>query len=194
MKRKSCIALMLAACGAIAVTAVSHPSPRFIWNASASAPIGLYSVSPIDQPTTGQLVAISPPPHWARWMAERHYLPVGVPLLKHAAALPGQLVCRAGRAVSVDGGVIAFALSRDRLGRPLPDWQGCHQLRNDEIFAVNAAVPDSFDGRYFGPLPARSVIGAASPIYTQAAPGRPFIWRNSADPIAPQLLDERTTP
>lgn len=194
MKRKSCIALMLAACGAIVVTAVSHPSPRLIWNASASAPIGLYSVSPIDRPTVGQLVAISPPPHWARWMAGRHYLPLGIPLLKHVAALPGQLVCRTGRAVSVDAEVIAFALSRDRLVRSLPDWQGCHQLRHDEIFAVNAAVPDSFDGRYFGPLPARSVIGAVSPIYTQAAPGRPFIWRNSADPIAPQLLDNRTNP
>lgn len=194
MKRKSCIALMLAACGVIAATAVSHPSPRLIWNASASAPIGLYSVRPIVRPNAGQLLAISPPPHWARWMAERHYLPLGVPLLKHLAALPRQRVCRTGRAVSVDGVVIAFALSHDRLGRPLPDWQGCHQLRNDEIFAVNAAVPDSFDGRYFGPLPARSVIGAASPIYTQAAPGRPFVWRSLADSIAPQLLDERTNP
>lgn len=194
MKRNSCIALMLAACGTLGVTAAVHPTPRLIWNASASAPIGLYSVSPIDRPTAGEFVAISPPPHWARWMAERHYLSLGVPLLKHITALPGQLVCRTGRAVSVDGVVIAFALSHDRLGRPLPDWQGCHQLRSTEIFAANAAVPDSFDGRYFGPLPVGSVIGTASPIYTQNASDKPFVWRGAAIPIAHQPLNERTNP
>ncbi|MCB2056472.1 MAG: S26 family signal peptidase [Novosphingobium sp.] len=194
MKRKSCIALMLAACGTIGVTAAIHPSPRLIWNASASAPIGLYSVSPIGRPTAGQLVAITPPPYWARWMAERHYLPLGVPLLKHVAALPGQHACRTGRALSVDGAVVAFALARDRRGRPLPVWKGCRQLRDGEIFAVNTAVPDSFDSRYFGPLPARSVIGAASPIYTRAALGRPFIWRETARPITLQPTYERTDP
>jgi type IV secretory pathway protease TraF len=94
----------------------------------------------------------------------------------------------------VDGEVIAIALSRDRLGRPLPDWQGCHQLRSNEIFAVNAAVPDSFDGRYFGPLPVGSVIGVASAVYTQAAPGKPFVWRGSDVSIAHPQLDERTNP
>jgi conjugative transfer signal peptidase TraF len=194
MTRRSCITLMLAACGAIAVTAVSHPSPRLIWNASASAPIGLYAVTPSDRLLAGKLLAIVPPPDWARWLAERHYLPLGVPLLKHAAALPGHHVCRIGRAVSVDGEVIAMALARDRLGRPLPVWQGCHRLRSGEIFVMNAAVPDSLDGRYFGPLPAHSVIGVASPIYTRAAPGGPFVWRSTAIPIAHQLPDERTRP
>lgn len=194
MMRKSCVALMLVACGTIGVTAAIHPSPRLIWNASASAPIGLYSVSPADRPTTGQLVAISPPPYWSRWMAERHYLPLGVPLLKHVAALPGQIVCRTGRAVSVDGEVVAFALSRDRRGRPLPDWQDCRQLRDSEIFVVNAAVRDSFDSRYFGPLPVASVIGAASPIYTQTVPGKPFVWRGTVLSIAHQQPDERTNP
>src|SRR3546814_6263031 len=88
-------------------------------------------------------------------MANRHYLPIGVPLMKHVVALPGQWACRVGAVVSVDGNRVAIAKSHDRMGRPLPSWQGCHRVRTDELFLLNPA-PDSLDGRYFGALPARS--------------------------------------
>ncbi|MBV8103395.1 MAG: S26 family signal peptidase [Hyphomicrobiales bacterium] len=35
----------------------------------------------------------------------------------------------------------------------------------DEVFLMNAAA-DSLDGRYFGPLPAASIIGRAAPLWT----------------------------
>lgn len=55
----------------VAVTVVG-PTPRFLWNASASAPIGLYRLHRSDPPVIGQLVAALPPAHLGRWMAERH--------------------------------------------------------------------------------------------------------------------------
>lgn len=145
--------------------AVADPFPRVIWNASASAPIGLYRIHPDRDPPTGALVAVTPPQRWARWMAERGYLPEGVPLLKHVAAKAGQRVCRIGAAVSVDALPVAIALAHDRRGRSLPAWQGCRTLQRGELLLLNPAHPDSLDGRYFGPLLASAVIGRATPLH-----------------------------
>src|SRR3546814_8827768 len=71
----------------VTLVAAVLPLPKLLlWNASASAPIGLYRINPFARPAVGDMVAVAPPPALARFMAERHYLPVGVPLLKHVAA------------------------------------------------------------------------------------------------------------
>ena len=69
------------------------------------------------------------------------------------------------------------ALDRDRLGRPLPVWQGCRRIADGAIFLMNPDVRDSLDGRYFGPLPAASVIGRATPLYTDEDGDGRFVWR-----------------
>ena len=98
----------------------------------------------------------------------RGYLPEGVPLLKHVAAKAGQRVCRIGAVVSVDARPVATARARDGKGRPLPIWRGCRTLKPGEIFLLNPSVPDSLDGRYFGPLPTSAVIGRATPLHLRA--------------------------
>ena len=148
--------------------AILDPRPRVIWNASASAPIGLYRIHPDSDPPTGALVAIAPPERLAHWLSARGYLPEGVPLLKHVAAKAGQRVCRVGVVVSVDDRRVAIARARDGRGRSLPVWQGCRTLRPGELLLLNPAHPDSLDGRYFGPLPASAVIGCATPLWLRA--------------------------
>jgi conjugative transfer signal peptidase TraF len=162
---------------AFVAVAVLHPAPRILWNASASAPLGLYRIKPERNAPLGALVAVTPPERLARWMAERRYLGLGAPLLKHVAAKSGQRICRIGGVVSVESRPVAVARERDRLGRPLPVWRGCRTLATGELLLLNPAVPDSFDGRYFGPLPASAVIGRAVPILTRDAPGSPLVWR-----------------
>ncbi len=135
-----------------------HHTPRLLWNGSASTPVGLYSLHPVGQLRVGDLVADRPPPALSQLMAERHYLPQNVPLLKYVGALPGQTVCRHHLQVSVDGLVMARARARDSAHRHLPVWRGCHTLKCNEIFLLNPAAPDSFDGRYFGMVPRESVM------------------------------------
>lgn len=164
------------AAGAFAAVAWLKPHPRFVWNASFSAPPGLYGLTAARQVACGDLVAIMPPAELQRFMADRHYLAKRVPLLKHIAALPGQRVCRKGTRVFVDGRRVAIAFDRDRQGRPLPVWQGCRTLTANSLFVINTP-PDSFDSRYFGPIPAAGVIGRAAPILTRDTPGASFVWR-----------------
>ena len=158
-------------------------TPKLIWNASASAPIGLYTVrntvrTAADLGVT-DLVAVDAPEPLASFLSQREYLPRGVPLMKRIAALPGQTVCRIGRNVSVDTVAMGEALARDRRGRELPVWQGCRTLRAGEIFLMNWDVRDSLDGRYFGPLPKNSVIGRALPLWTDEGGDGRYQWRAS---------------
>ena len=144
---------------------LSRPAPKLVWNASASVPIGLYAIHPIAGIQAGDLVLVVPPDAVARYLAQQGYLPLGVPVLKHVLALPRQSVCRLERTITVDGVAVGDALDRDRQGRGLPDWQGCRIVAPDEVFLMNSRSTFSFDGRYFGPLPASTIVGRAAPLW-----------------------------
>jgi conjugative transfer signal peptidase TraF len=147
---------------------VDLPTPTLlVWNASASAPIGLYRVDPLARPRVGDRVVVDPPTSVATLLATRGYLPRGVPLIKTVAALPPSRVCRHGFTVTVDGRALASARPTDRRGRELPVWSGCRTLASREVFLLTADVPDSLDGRYFGPSSTASLRGVASPFWVR---------------------------
>ncbi len=165
------LALALVAELGPAVTAPALSWPKLLlWNASASAPIGLYLLRPSTSLRVGELVAVTPLAPLARFMAARSYLPLGMPLLKHVSALGGQTVCRTGHAITIDGAAVAKALDHDSRERPLPVWQGCRTLHPGEVFLLNRAAQASFDGRYFGVLPITTITARAAPLWTSKEP------------------------
>jgi conjugative transfer signal peptidase TraF len=160
----SVLVTMVLGVSAAALPLALDVSPRIIWNASASVPIGLYAVKPATQLQVNDLVVVRPPEGVATFLAEGGYLPRGVPMLKHILALSGQTVCRFGGAISVDAVAMGDARERDSHGRALPVWQGCRVVAKGDVFLMNRAA-NSFDGRYFGPLPAASIVGRAEPLW-----------------------------
>lgn len=190
MTRRSYLTSVALAVTAIGLVSVIRMVPLLVWNASASVPVGLYAVRPFRRATPGELVAAAPPKALAGLFDRRGYLPRGVPLMKHIAAVPGQTVCRLGDTITIDGARIGKALARDSRHRSLPVWQGCHRLADGQVFLMNVGVRDSLDGRYFGPLPQNSIIGRAIPILTDEDGDGRYEWRASADqharPIPPQ--------
>lgn len=151
--------------GLLGLAALARPAPLIIYNASASAPRGFYRVLPIGVLHRGDLVLVRTPIAVRRLAAERGYLPATVPLVKRIAALTGDTICAIDRAVSINGRHLADQLAADRMGRPLPHWTGCRTLHSGEIFLLMAGVPDSFDGRYFGPVQISAVIGRLVPLW-----------------------------
>lgn len=144
----------------LATTIVFPPHPRFVWNASPSAPIGLYWVSAPNRIRAGDMVIAWPPEDARTLGARRHYIPANVPLVKRVAAASGDRVCALGRALFVNGLRIAERLERDGRGRPMPWWRGCVTLQGGALLLLMDS-PASFDGRYFGPTEAYDVVGTA---------------------------------
>lgn len=151
---------------ALGLTIAFPPRPRLLWNASASAPIGLYRVGTAAAPAPGELVVAWLPGPARRLAAERRYLPSNVPAIKHVAAVAGARICGIGATLAIDGRTVAHRLAADRLGRPLPRWEGCRTLRPGELLLLNPASPASFDGRYFGISRTSDVVGTARPLWT----------------------------
>ncbi|WP_066810212.1 S26 family signal peptidase [Sphingomonas asaccharolytica] len=145
---------------ALGLTIVWPPVPRLVWNASASAPIGLYRVYPGASARAGDMVIAHLPARFRALAAERHYLPANVPLVKRVTAVAGSEVCAEGRMILVDGRLFAVRQSSDPHGRPLPGWEGCVRLRDRQLFLLMDA-PDSFDGRYVGVTDDSDVVGRA---------------------------------
>ncbi|MGO4563185.1 S26 family signal peptidase [Mesorhizobium sp. 2RAF21] len=180
MKRVLYLLAAATALAALSVTTFSAMPMKLLWNATASAPIGLYAVGLADKLQTGDLVVVRPDEALEDFMVERRYIGRGVPLLKHIAALSGQQVCRIGRDIMIDGRFAAAALDRDSRGRELPVWQGCQHIAPNVVFLLNPAARDSLDSRYFGPLPVTDVIGKAHSLYTDPTGTGRFIWRATA--------------
>jgi conjugative transfer signal peptidase TraF len=177
MTRLGTIIVMSVALLGLCAPAVVQPAPWLIWNATASTPVGLYALRPAGRLRVAELVAVQPPAPVARYLAAGGFLPLGVLLLKHITALPGQTVCRTGDVITVDGITAGDAHDSDHLGRPLPRWNGCRTLQPGQVFLMNPAVPDSLDGRYFGPFPATSIVARAVPIWTREADDGRLVWR-----------------
>jgi len=166
MRRSARRRLIVTATVAATVTAVLSsifwpPRTLLLWNASASSPIGLYRVETSDRAEVGDMVVAWPPEAARRLGASRRYLPGNVPLVKRVAAAGGDRVCAAGEAVFVNGRRVALRRHADPIGRLLPWWTGCEDLRTGDLFLLTPDRADAFDGRYFGITRAEDVIGEA---------------------------------
>lgn len=176
MSRAVIVLAMLVSSTLLAEPTWHDNAPAFLWNASASAPIGLYRLAPASPVEVGDLVVVTPPAALADFLNGRGYLPRGVPLIKRVLALAGATVCRTGLTVTVGGHVSGTALERDSRGRPLPIWQGCRTLVDGDVFLMNSDVADSFDGRYFGPLSVTTVTPRALAVFTDDDGDGHFHW------------------
>jgi conjugative transfer signal peptidase TraF len=163
----------LIGCAAVplAATLFWNPPILLVWNASSSAPIGLYRVEADAPVRRGDMVIA--------WIAEparslaasRRYLPANVPLVKRAAAVPGDVVCAAGSEMSINGMKSATRRKSDAAQRPMPWWTGCRRLGQGEYFLLMDR-PDSFDGRYFGVTQREQLVGRA--VLVWARPSKMF--------------------
>lgn len=144
----------------LAVASLVSLPKKLIYNASASTPIGFYWLDnrPFER---GDYVLVRVPDRVSNLVMERGYLPPDVPLLKRVVGMNGDRICRQLDQITVNGSVVASAKRQDGQGREMPDWHGCHILTEQTVFLLQDH-PQSFDGRYFGPVDRRLIIGRAT--------------------------------
>ena len=130
-------------CGAIAA--------HLTINLTSSMPRGLYWLRPSAPAGRGTAVYLEVPRAIRGLVAERHYLPANVHLLKRVVALPGDRVCTDNDRYVVDDRLLSGIAARDRVGRPLTPFSYCGIVRPGVAF-VAADGDSSLDSRYFGPV------------------------------------------
>jgi len=159
------LAMTLLGVAAIAFSAIPERRTSLVYNPSASAPRGWYTVRPATELRIGSLVLVRLPTAARRLADARRYLPESVPALKRVVAGPGDRVCELNGRVTIDGRGIATARSRDAAGRQLFAWSGCQTLAAGQLFLLSTENEASFDSRYFGPVDRVLIIGVATPLW-----------------------------
>jgi conjugative transfer signal peptidase TraF len=159
-RRQRRVFAVAALIGALGVTIALPSRPLLVWNASASAPIGLYGITAPHDIVAGDMVIARVPVAWRSLAAARRYIPAQAPLVKRVAAAPGDTVCAIGSDIIVNGQWRARRRRADGRGHPMPWWHGCKTLQDGAVLLLTAS-PASFDGRYFGPSKRSDIIGRA---------------------------------
>ena len=85
--------------------------------------------------------------------------------LKPLAAGPGDHVCVTDR-LEINGRFIAPVMVSGPDGVPLPRWSGCRALATGEWLTYAPRIPNSLDGRYYGPVQASDMVGVFRPVWT----------------------------
>jgi conjugative transfer signal peptidase TraF len=142
-------------------------------NMTRSYPLGLWRIQALHhEPNLGDTVFICPPitPALALALA-RGYLPRGLcpsgtgPLIKTIVGVAGQEIA-IDRRVRIDGRLLknSDVQAVDTEGRALQAFAG-GVIPAGNIF-LHSNCPDSYDSRYFGPVPADGILGGAEAILT----------------------------
>jgi conjugative transfer signal peptidase TraF len=150
-------------------------------NMTASMPRGLYRIAPLLSDSRraahlvrGMAVTACLPRAVARLALRRGYIgpgncPAGgEPVLKVLAAIAGDVVRVTTAGISVDGVLLhnSAALLRDGAGRTMPHVPaGLYRVGPGDVWLLSTRVPDSWDSRYFGPVPTSELCGIARPVW-----------------------------
>ena len=161
------LAIMLIGVSATVSPGLADRSPWLIWNASASVPIGLYAIHTVGALRVGDLV-VATAARAARELPRRPRLPAAWRAAREACGGAPRTVRLPQRAQGQRRRRCGRRGARARQSRTVrcPLWQGCRVIAVGEVFLMNALSADSLDGRYFGPLPAASIVGRAAPLWT----------------------------
>ena len=178
IKKAIRVALLIGAGAAVSAVALSEFG--FVFNFTHSAPFGIYrqAAEPTLATRKNSPYAFFCPDQ--RWPGLRNNpnarrslgtCPDGyAALLKPVVAWPGDVVTTSPSGVIVDGAPVpnSSPLTRDSLGRELhPYPYGTYEVPEDQIWVVSSYSPRSFDSRYFGPVPLRTVREWVRPLITE---------------------------
>ena len=149
------------------ITAAVHLSPvhslslPLHYNISESLPKGLYRARWGPEIRRGDLIRVCLPEHVAHEARARGYLGPGTcegdaaPIGKVVWGLPRDTVYIGPEGVLIgsESTVPAPVQERDTRGRPVPNALGTWVLDSDECLVLSTHSPQSYDSRYFGPIP-----------------------------------------
>ena len=142
-------------------------------NTTPSYPIGIYKLNQsVSELRVGDLVAFCPRKEGVfKFSSERGYLERGIcesglePLVERIVAKPGDEVI-VEDSVSVNGvaQVNSILKAKDIDGRDIPRAES-QSIEQGKFFVMSEHNPNSFDSRYFGPIPSDWIYARAEPVW-----------------------------
>ncbi|MBO7072124.1 MAG: conjugative transfer signal peptidase TraF [Acetobacter sp.] len=144
-------------------------------NTSPSIPLGIYrtTTSPL---SVGSYVLLCPENKEPFITAQKRdyigagYCPGGLGyMFKRVAALPNDIITTPANGMYINGKLYPDSkpFHHDALNRMLPIWHANQtRLKAGEVVLMTQGDKNSFDARYFGPLPQQQIVSVVRPVLT----------------------------
>jgi conjugative transfer signal peptidase TraF len=139
-------------------------TPLFYINCTSSQPRGIYcKVLFQSNFKPGDLVLVQIP----RYISQRNsnWLRNDILLLKQIGAVAGDEIKITDQCIFINDQIVGPISDKDSLGRPLPKIRGNFTIKPGHFLPISTHIPNSFDGRYFGQIPLKSIKGKVIPIF-----------------------------
>ena len=152
---------------------VQHAGLRI--NTSPSIPLGIYRVTSAPL-TVGSYVLLCPENKEPFITAQKRgyigagYCPGGLGyMFKRVAAMKNDIITTTANGMQINGKLYPNSkpFKHDALNRALPIWHANKtRLKAGEVVLMTQGDKNSFDARYFGPLPQQQIISVVQPVLT----------------------------
>jgi conjugative transfer signal peptidase TraF len=130
-----------------------------------SQPYGIYRRIPLNgQLKHGELVLFKVPDQASPYVYGRGWLPKGWLLLKNVGALPGDRFTISNHCLMINNKYIGPVFKQDSKSKPMPRLRGCYQVPKGYFLPISTHIKKSFDGRYFGAISTKLIVGKAKPV------------------------------
>jgi len=140
-----------------AFTITPRVADRILYNHSPSMPVGIYLRSDAGL-ARGAIVTVRARDVAPALAAARGFDGPADCFIKRVAAMAGDEVCAVDGRLRSNAADLAAVPAHGQLNTSPTAWSGCRILSADEVLLLGDA-PNSFDGRYWGPIDARLVDG-----------------------------------
>lgn len=134
-----------------------------IYNGSNSMPIGFYVRAANEDIRVGAVVTAYARTVSPEYAEARAFVDPTDRFIKWVAADTGDEVCAQGQQIIINGVPAVRRAMQDGAGRTLPRWDGCVTLDANHVFLLGE-TPDSFDGRYWGPIDRQDIEAVWRPL------------------------------
>lgn len=154
--------LLLLAVLAVIIFWIKSQGYFITYQVTPSMQQGFYLVKPLNgKIKRGEIVIFTPPPKTLNFLQNHHWLPNDDLMLKHVFGIPGDKVWQKSGFVWINNTKIAPVYKFYAKGKLLPNSNFCGVLDNSEYLLMSTKIKRSFDGRYFGPVNRKKIIGRA---------------------------------
>lgn len=157
MKNNKTLIIIICCLGLLAgaVHMIKKSGFGITYQVTPSMPKGFYFIKPVQNIKHNDIVIFYPPPKALHFLSQNHLIPHSGLLMKYVFAVPGDKICKHNYAIWINSHYIAPVYQL----KNLPNKQFCRVLKNNEYLLMSTNVNRSFDGRYFGPVNKKDIIG-----------------------------------
>ena len=150
---------------ATVVSVIKKAGYRITYSVTPSMPQGFYLIVPSKKIARYDTVEFMPPQAALDFARDLHWVPKSGFIIKYVFAIPGDEVCVRNEAIWINDKKTGKVYRFYAFGKLLPQTKICGKLADGQYLLMSTKRERSFDGRYFGPVSSRNILGRAIPIF-----------------------------